>query len=74
MEADDVDVETELQGALWHRFGKNVAGAEIEYDLKNNSITDWGLSYGRTVHCLEPRITWRNKFNTIDLDVKVVGF
>lgn len=74
LESDDVDIDTELQGALWHRFGKNIVGAEVDYDFRNRRVFDWGLTYGRTMHCLEPQITWRNRFSTIDLDVKVLGF
>jgi hypothetical protein len=74
LQVDDVDIETELQAALWYRFGINIVGAQIDYDIDNGKVFDWGLTYGRTFHCYEPRITWRNRFSTINVDVKLLGF
>jgi len=73
LEVDDIDIEKELQAAGQFRLGRNFLAGTIDYDLVRSSIRDWSLTYGRTLHCLEPRITWRNRFRSISLDVKVIG-
>jgi len=74
LEMDDVDILDAVQGALWYRFGRNLIGGQIDYDTERGKIYDWAVTYGRTFHCLEPRISWRNRFGAIGLDVQFVGF
>lgn len=72
-EFDDVDIPRELQGILQYRGKKDFVFLSLRYDLDNSELYDWWFTYGRTLHCLEPRITWRNRLSEISVELKVLG-
>lgn len=74
LQFDNVDVRSELQTILQYRTKSDLYALALRYDLDNSELYDWQVTYGHTFHCLEPRISWRNRFSLIHLDVKVLGF
>jgi hypothetical protein len=74
LEFDDVDIREEVQSILQYRGSRNFFAVTLRYDLSDSDLYDWQLTYGRTLHCLEPRITWRNRFSQLGIELKVLGF
>ncbi len=72
-EFDDVDVERELQLACRYSNGANAYGVMFDYDLDRNELRDWELSYTRSLHCMEPTITWRSRYSQLSLSLRVLG-
>jgi hypothetical protein len=74
LDFDDVDIPQELQTILQYRGHKNFMALSLRFDVEKSDLYDWQFTYGRSLHCLEPRITWRNRFSQLGLDVRVLGF
>jgi hypothetical protein len=72
-EFDNIDIPHELQFAGRLVRGRSVYGLLLDYDIDRLSLRDWSFSYGRRLHCLQPTITWRNRFSQISFNVKVLG-
>lgn len=72
-EFDDIDIKHELQTAGRYVLGRNIYEALLRYDLDENSIRDWQITVGRRMHCLEPSITWHNKFKQIAINIQILG-
>jgi len=72
-EFDDIDIKRELQAVGRYVHGRNTYGILLDYDLDKSSLRDWEFSISRKFHCLEPGITWRNRFSQISVTVKVLG-
>jgi hypothetical protein len=72
-EFDNVDIKQELQGAARYVGNTNSYGVLLRYDIDNNSLRDWEISFSHRMHCLDPQITWHKRFRQISLDVKVLG-
>ena len=72
-EFDDIDIPRELQVSGRYIRGKNKYDILLDYDVNEGLIRDWQLSFTRTMHCLEPTITWRNRFKQINLSIGVLG-
>ena len=72
-EFDDVDRPRQLQGAFGHRWTRNTVNVVLRYALNDGGLYDWEVSYARKLHCLEPKLTWRNRFGLFSIDVKVLG-
>lgn len=72
-EFDDIDIKRELQAVGRYVRGRNTYGILLDYDLDKSSLRDWEFSISRKLHCLEPGISWRNRFSQISFTVKVLG-
>lgn len=72
-EFDDIDIKRELQAAGKYVLGRNSYGILLDYDLDKHSLRDWEFSISRKLHCLEPGITWRNRFSQISITLRVLG-
>ncbi|HOM71165.1 MAG TPA: hypothetical protein PLP86_02875 [Armatimonadota bacterium] len=73
-EFDDIDIRKELQTAGRYVRGRNTYEILLKYDLDEGSLRDWEFSVARRLHCLEPSITWRNRFSQISIGLRVLGF
>jgi hypothetical protein len=72
-EFDNVDIKQELQGAGRYVLGRNSYSGVLRYDLERNALRDWEFTFAHRLHCLEPSITWRNRYSQISLNIKVLG-
>jgi len=70
---DDIDIPYELQSAGRYVRGRNTYSIRLDYDLQKQSLRDWEFSIARRLHCLEPSITWRNRFRQISFGIRVLG-
>jgi len=70
---DDIDIPYELQSAGRYVRGRNTYGVVLDYDLQKRSLRDWEVSIARRLHCLEPSISWRNRFRQISFNISVLG-
>lgn len=73
LQFDSVDIPYELQGAGRYVRGRNAYGVILDYDLQENSLRDWQFSVAHQFHCLEPSLTWHNRFGQISLNFRVLG-
>lgn len=70
---DDVDIRSEAGLVLRRQTKADAQQLKLRYDLGAKTLYDWEFSISRVFHCIEPSITWRNRFNQITLDVRLVG-
>jgi len=71
---DAVEIKNELASELRFRMGSWGIGLGGRYDLEQNHFFDYEVSFSKVIHCLEPKLTWRKRFDEISLDINLVGF
>ena len=73
-EFDAVELTDELQGKLRFRTGRYAIELMGRYDLNNKDFFDKEISLSRVFHCVEPKITWKDRFKEFSIGVGLVGF
>lgn len=73
-EFDRVELSNELAGKVGFPVGSFFLEVGGRYDLSGGRLYDSEISIAKTLHCLEPKLTWRNRFQQISMDVRVLGF
>ncbi|MDO8682534.1 MAG: hypothetical protein Q7N50_03530 [Armatimonadota bacterium] len=73
-EFDDIDRTRTLSEALGYYGRRDTYGLVLCYSLDRHDLYDWEFSFSRKLHCLEPTITWRNRFGLFNINVRVLGF
>lgn len=71
---DAVDLRDEFAARVGFPVGEYTLELGGRYDLNNHGIFDTEVSIAKTVHCLEPKITWSKRFSQMSLGIGVVGF
>ena len=73
-EFDKIELADELAGRIRFPAGSVVLELGGRYDLRGHRFFDTEISVAKTMHCLEPKLTWRNRFQEFSVDVGLVGF
>lgn len=71
-EFDPVEIQEELAARLRYPIGGVSLDLGLRYDVRNDSVFDTLVSVAKRFHCLEPKLTWRNRFREISLSVRLV--
>jgi len=71
---DVVEIPHELAGRVGFPVGSLFLEVGGRYDLTKGLMYDSEVSIAKRLHCLEPKLTWRNRFRQFSIDVGVVGF
>lgn len=71
---DRVEIPQELAGRVEFPLGSFFLEIGGRYDLARGLIYDTEVSIAKRLHCLEPKLTWRNRFQQFSMDVRVLGF
>jgi hypothetical protein len=72
-EFDDIDRFREFHTAFLYTGKRMGLGLTLRYGLDQHSLYDWEFSYTRRLHCLEPTLTWDNRFGLFRIDIKALG-
>jgi hypothetical protein len=72
-EFDNIDVGEKLATRLQSRWGLLRSDLVVDFDLERGGVYDWGLRLSRVFHCIEPRITYQNRYRSFNVDLKLVG-
>ncbi len=73
-EFDKVEVPHELAAKVRFPLGSFTFELGGRYDVQRSSLFDSEISVAKVVHCMEPRITWKNRFRELAVDVELLGF
>lgn len=71
---DVIEVPHELAGYLRYLVGSYTLELGARYDLQRSRMFDSEISIGRPFHCVEPRLTWRNRFREFSFGVGLTAF
>lgn len=73
-EFDEIELPDELAAKV--RFPVGSLSLELggRYDLRGHKFFDTEVSVAKVVHCIEPKITWRKRFQEFSIGVGLVGF
>lgn len=71
---DVVEIPHELAGRVGFPVGTFFLEVGGRYDLSKGLLFDSDISIAKKLHCLEPKLTWRNRFRQFSLDIGVLGF
>ena len=71
---DPVEVPYELAGRFHFLMGSYAIELAARYDVQHSNMFDSEISISRPFHCLEPKLTWRNRFKEFSLGIGLVGF
>ena len=71
---DPVEIPLELAGRLQFPLGKYAIGVGVRYDLQKSRVFDSEVSVSKVFHCIEPKLTWRNRFREFSFSVGLAGF
>lgn len=72
-EFDNIDVGEKLATRLQSQWGLLRSDFVVDFDLQRGGVYDWGLRLSRVFHCIEPRITYQNRYKSFNVDVKLIG-
>lgn len=73
-EFDAVELRKELNGRLRLPLGALTLELGGRYNLDNDKLFDTEISIAKRVHCIEPKITWHDRFDEFSIGVGLVGF
>lgn len=73
-EFDAVELTDELHGLLRLHAGDYAIELGGRYDLNNKEFFDKEISIARRFHCIEPKITFKNRFKEFSIGIGLVGF
>jgi hypothetical protein len=71
---DKLDISNEIAARLIIPTGDLSFDIATRYNLSTQSIYDFQVSVSKPMHCLQPKITWKNRFQEIGFEVGLVGF
>lgn len=71
---DPIEIPLELAGRLQFPLGQYSIGLGVRYDLQRSQVFDSEVSVSKVFHCIEPKLTWRNRFREFSFDVGLAGF
>lgn len=71
---DQVEIPHELAGIVGFPIGRLFLEVGGRYNLSSGLMYDTQISIADRLHCLEPKLTWRNRFRQFSMDVRVLGF
>ena len=71
---DAVELHDELGAGLVFPIGEYDLELRARYNLQQDRLFDTAVSVSRLFHCIEPRITWRNRFRQVSFNVGLVQF
>ena len=71
-EFDEIELSDELAAKVRFPVGSFALEIGRRYDLRAHKFFDTEISVGKVMHCLEPKITWKNRFQEISLSVGLV--
>ncbi|MDI6829315.1 MAG: hypothetical protein QME62_12610 [Armatimonadota bacterium] len=71
---DPVEIPHELAVMLGFPVGTLKLEFGGRYDFSFGTLFDWEISIAKIIHCVEPKIRWRNRFKEISLDISLTGF
>ena len=71
-EFDDVDVKDKLATRINADWGQMRGSLTMDYDLQTGGIYDWGLKLAKVFHCIEPRISYQNRYRDLTIGVAFV--
>jgi hypothetical protein len=71
---DRLAISNEIAARLIFPSGDLSFDIATRYDLSTQSIYDFQISVSKPLHCLQPKITWKNRFKEIGFEVGLVGF
>ncbi len=72
-EFDNIDVGEKLATRLQSGWGLLRSDLVVDFDLQRGGVYDWGLRLSRVFHCIEPRISYQNRYRSFNIDVKLLG-
>ncbi|MHB1000389.1 MAG: hypothetical protein ACYC27_14205 [Armatimonadota bacterium] len=71
---DRLEIRNELAGSINFMISDIKVGIRQRYDLHRSDIFDTEITLAKTFHCLEPSITWRDRFDEISFNIGITGF
>ena len=69
---DAVDPHEELAAEVGFPSGKYGVVLKARYNLARSEMYNVTLSVSRVLHCIQPSITWRNRFRELTFDLELV--
>lgn len=71
---DQVELREELAGKIGFPLGNSKIELGGRYDLHKGGFFDTEVSVAHRLHCVEPKVTWRSRFNEFSLGLGLVRF
>ncbi|MDH7481720.1 MAG: hypothetical protein QHH26_07080 [Armatimonadota bacterium] len=71
---DPIEIPHELAAKIGFPLGTFKVEFGGRYNLSDRRLFDSEISIAKTIHCIEPKITWQSRFKEISLDVSLLGF
>ncbi len=71
---DKLSLANELAARLIFPSGDLSFDLAARYDLNTQSVYDFHISVSKPMHCLQPKIIWKNRAKEIGFEVGLVGF
>ena len=71
---DVIEVPNELTGRFRFPVGNFALDLGARYNLQTGRMFDSSVSVSMPLHCIEPMLTWRNRFHEFSFGIGLVGF